>query len=148
MTFKEKLVILRKIKGITQEEFAIAVGVSRQSVYKWEAGRSYPEVAKLLEIKPYYDAVDSVNAADGESIIETLKDNQNYFEIDDKSFGTGLDLADHNATFQGGTDQPVDYADGETINRTEREDQKTAIYQLTGQSRTVDGFHHPGQKGN
>lgn len=51
MTFKEKLVILRKIKGITQEEFAIAVGVSRQAVYKWESGQSYPEVPKLLEMK-------------------------------------------------------------------------------------------------
>lgn len=51
MTFKEKLVNLRKIKGITQDEFAKAVGVSRQAVYKWESGQSYPEVTKLLEIK-------------------------------------------------------------------------------------------------
>ena len=51
MTFKEKLVRLRKIKGLTQDEFASAVGVSRQAVYKWESGQSYPEVAKLLEIK-------------------------------------------------------------------------------------------------
>ena len=51
MTFKEKLVRLRKIKGLTQDEFAKAVGVSRQAVYKWESGQSYPEVAKLLEIK-------------------------------------------------------------------------------------------------
>ena len=51
MTFKEKLINLRKIKGITQEEFAKAVGVSRQAVYKWESGQSYPEVTKLLEIK-------------------------------------------------------------------------------------------------
>ena len=51
MTFKEKLVILRKTRGITQDEFASAVGVSRQAVYKWECGQSYPEVPKLLEIK-------------------------------------------------------------------------------------------------
>jgi transcriptional regulator with XRE-family HTH domain len=51
MTFKEKLVKLRKLKGLTQDEFASAVGVSRQAVYKWESGQSYPEVAKLLEIK-------------------------------------------------------------------------------------------------
>ena len=51
MTFKEKLVILRKSKGLTQDEFASAVGVSRQAVYKWESGQSYPEVPKLLEIK-------------------------------------------------------------------------------------------------
>ena len=51
MTFKEKIVKLRKMKGLTQDDFASAVGVSRQAVYKWECGQSYPEVAKLIEIK-------------------------------------------------------------------------------------------------
>ena len=51
MTRSEKLVVLRKLKGITQDEFASAVGVSRQAVYKWESGQSYPEVPKLLEMK-------------------------------------------------------------------------------------------------
>ena len=51
MKFNEKIVRLRKIKGITQDELASAVGVSRQAVYKWECGQSYPEVAKLIEIK-------------------------------------------------------------------------------------------------
>ena len=51
MKFSEKIVVLRKIKKITQDELACAVGVSRQAVYKWESAQSYPEVAKLLEIK-------------------------------------------------------------------------------------------------
>lgn len=55
MTFKEKLVRLRKLKGLTQDEFAGAVGVSRQAVYKWESGQSYPEVSKLLEIKALFN---------------------------------------------------------------------------------------------
>ena len=55
MTFKEKLAILRKNKGLTQDEFAKQVGVSRQAVYKWENGTSYPEVPKLLEIKALFD---------------------------------------------------------------------------------------------
>ncbi len=54
MTFQEKLVILRKTRGLTQDEFASAVGVSRQAVYKWESGQSYPEVQKLLEIKTLF----------------------------------------------------------------------------------------------
>ena len=54
MTFKEKLTVLRKNKGLTQDEFAKAVGVSRQAVYKWENGTSYPEVPKLLEIKALF----------------------------------------------------------------------------------------------
>ena len=55
MTFKEKIVNLRKLKGLTQDEFAKAVGVSRQAVYKWESGQSYPEVPKLLEIKILFE---------------------------------------------------------------------------------------------
>lgn len=54
MTFNEKLVRLRKIKGITQDELASAVGVSRQAVYKWESGQSYPEVPKLIEMKAIF----------------------------------------------------------------------------------------------
>ena len=54
MTFQEKLVILRKTRGLTQDEFASAVGVSRQAVYKWGSGQSYPEVPKLLEIKTLF----------------------------------------------------------------------------------------------
>ena len=54
MTFKEKLIVLRKNKGLTRDDFAKAVGVSRQAVYKWENGTSYPEVPKLLEIKALY----------------------------------------------------------------------------------------------
>lgn len=54
MNFSEKLTRLRKIKGMTQEEFASAVGVTRQAVYKWESGKSYPEVMTLLEIKSLF----------------------------------------------------------------------------------------------
>jgi transcriptional regulator with XRE-family HTH domain len=50
MSFHSKMIKLRKIKGMTQETFAAEVGVSRQSVYKWESGQSYPEVEKLLKI--------------------------------------------------------------------------------------------------
>ena len=51
MTFNEKLIRLRKINSLTQDEFAKKVGVSRQAVYKWESGQSYPEVPTLLQIK-------------------------------------------------------------------------------------------------
>ncbi len=50
MSFHSKMIKLRKLKGFTQETFAAEVGVSRQSVYKWESGQSYPEVEKLLKV--------------------------------------------------------------------------------------------------
>lgn len=51
MTYNEKIVKLRKANGYSQETFAKLVGVSRQAVYKWESGTSYPEAEKLIEIK-------------------------------------------------------------------------------------------------
>ena len=50
MEFSKKLVLLRKQKGYTQDTFAKEIGVSRQSVYKWEAGQAYPEVEKLIKL--------------------------------------------------------------------------------------------------
>ena len=54
MTYSEKIVKLRKANGYSQETFAKLVGVSRQAVYKWEAGQSYPEAQKLIEIKKLF----------------------------------------------------------------------------------------------
>ena len=51
MKYNEKIVALRKANGYTQEKFARAVGVTRQAVYKWEVGDSYPEAEKLIAIK-------------------------------------------------------------------------------------------------
>ncbi|OPJ60392.1 DUF5680 domain-containing protein [Clostridium oryzae] len=48
MSFCEKLQILRKDKGLSQENLAENIGVSRQAVAKWEAGQSYPDVDKLI----------------------------------------------------------------------------------------------------
>ena len=54
MTFSEKLVRLRKNNYMTQEEFSKKVGVSRQAVYKWESGQSYPEAMALVKIKELF----------------------------------------------------------------------------------------------
>ena len=44
--FHENLMQLRKLKGYTQEDIAGRVGVSRQSVAKWESGESLPDLEK------------------------------------------------------------------------------------------------------
>ena len=46
---------LRKKENLSQEEFAERFGVSRQSVAKWEAGESVPDLMKAREIAEYYD---------------------------------------------------------------------------------------------
>ena len=50
MTLEEKISYLRKKEGLSQEEFAEKLSVSRQSVYKWETGESIPSVDKLKNI--------------------------------------------------------------------------------------------------
>ncbi|MCQ2589363.1 MAG: DUF5680 domain-containing protein [Treponema sp.] len=50
MTFCDKLQILRKSKGLTQEDLADKINVSRAAVAKWEAGQSYPDIFNLIQI--------------------------------------------------------------------------------------------------
>lgn len=50
MTFGEKLKVLRKEKGYSQEEFAEMLDVSRQAVSKWESDRGMPEIHTLIQI--------------------------------------------------------------------------------------------------
>lgn len=55
MAFGEQLQLLRRRVGLTQEQFAEELRVSRQAVSKWESGKGYPEVEKLLYICRRYD---------------------------------------------------------------------------------------------
>lgn len=48
LSFSEKLQRLRKEKGLSQEQLAELLDVSRQSVSKWESGQTYPEINKLI----------------------------------------------------------------------------------------------------
>lgn len=50
MKFNKKLRELRRGKGLSQEKLADILGVSRQSVAKWESANNYPEVDKLIEL--------------------------------------------------------------------------------------------------
>ena len=50
MEFKKKLKYLRKQKGFTQEDLAEKLNVSRQSVTKWESGKSLPNLVNIKEI--------------------------------------------------------------------------------------------------
>lgn len=50
MSFGEQLSAVRRRSGLTQEQFAEQLQVSRQAVSKWESGRGYPEIEKILYI--------------------------------------------------------------------------------------------------
>ena len=54
MEFNEKLQELRKSKGLTQEELAQAIFVSRTAVSKWESGRGYPNIDSLKGLAKFF----------------------------------------------------------------------------------------------
>lgn len=55
MAFSENLQTLRAQAGVTQEQLAETLGVSRQSVSKWEGGLSFPELDTILRICDLYE---------------------------------------------------------------------------------------------
>ena len=55
MTLCEKLSKLRKEYNYTQEQLADILGVSRQSISKWESDIAYPETDKLIELGKLFD---------------------------------------------------------------------------------------------
>lgn len=78
MIFAEKLVILRKKAGLSQEELADKLGVTRQAAYKWESNQSMPDIEKLKILSKLFDV----------SIDNLLNDKEDIFfrsEESDKS---------------------------------------------------------------
>ena len=55
MTFQETLLRERKKRGLSQEELAERLGVSRQAVSKWETGEASPDLSKLLSLSEALD---------------------------------------------------------------------------------------------
>ncbi len=55
MEFNEKFKELRKLKGLTQEELAEKLFVSRTAVSKWESGKGYPSIESLKAIAKFFD---------------------------------------------------------------------------------------------
>ncbi|MCL1965471.1 MAG: helix-turn-helix domain-containing protein [Firmicutes bacterium] len=55
MNIADRIQNLRKAKGISQEELADKVGVSRQAVSKWESEQSVPDIDKIIVMSDYFD---------------------------------------------------------------------------------------------
>ncbi|MCL2076958.1 MAG: helix-turn-helix domain-containing protein [Oscillospiraceae bacterium] len=55
MNIANRIHDLRKAKGISQEEFAAQIGVSRQAVSKWESEQSLPEIEKVIIMSDYFE---------------------------------------------------------------------------------------------
>lgn len=50
----DNLILLRNMKGLTQEQVAEVIGISRQSYSKWEQGETYPDIDKCDKLAEFY----------------------------------------------------------------------------------------------
>ncbi len=55
MNIGDRIQTLRKLRGISQEELADKIGVSRQSVSKWESEQSTPDLVKVILLSDFFE---------------------------------------------------------------------------------------------
>ena len=79
MRFEEKIVELRKQKGLSQEELAEQLGVSRQAVSRWELGQTLPDIPNLLQLCELFEVSADYLVRDEEQA--TAKSDQNAKRI-------------------------------------------------------------------
>ena len=88
MEFHEKLQELRKSRGLTQEELAEALFVSRTAISKWESGRGYPSIDSLKEISRYFAvSIDELLSGDQLVLIAEKENKSNLNCLCDLLFG-------------------------------------------------------------
>ena len=75
MEFHEKLQELRKQKGLTQEELAESLYVSRTAISKWESGRGYPNIDSLKAIAKFF-SVTIDELLSGEEVLTIAEEDQ------------------------------------------------------------------------
>lgn len=79
MKFEEKLMTLRKAKGWSQEDLSHQIGVSRQTISKWESSQTTPEMNKLIELSKIFEiSVDE--------LINDVKEETNEEEKEEKVY--------------------------------------------------------------
>ena len=88
MEFHEKLQELRKHRGLTQEELAEALFVSRTAISKWESGRGYPSIDSLKEISGYFGvSIDDLLSGDQLILIAEKENESNLHRMCDLLLG-------------------------------------------------------------
>lgn len=86
MELSEKLYALRKKSGLSQEQLAEQLCVSRQAISKWETGQSVPERDKLLAIGNYFNVSLDYLMKDDEvrSKLSAIEQNDNSLRTEDR----------------------------------------------------------------
>ena len=114
MTFSEKLTGLRRKSGMSQEQLADRLGVTRQSVSKWEGGTAMPELVKLISLSELF----------GVSVDYLVKD---WMEEPDNPYGGSGEISSKQADrLEKKVDELTNYVKG----RVYHYDSKTRIFGL------------------
>lgn len=93
MELHEKLQTLRKQKGLTQEELAAELFVSRTAISKWESGRGYPSIDSLKAISGFFSiTIDELLSGEELLTVAQTEQRQTQTRFRDQIFGT-LDCA-------------------------------------------------------
>ena len=77
MNFSEKFQLIRKNKGMTQEELAEKLDISRQAVAKWESGQAYPDISNLIQISNLFNVTVDYLVRDQECMVNCAADVEN-----------------------------------------------------------------------
>ena len=93
MIFPEKLLLLRKNNGFTQEELAEKLSVSRQAITKWESGQAYPDILNLIAISELFKVTIDQLVKDNDTCKTAIVDQNPY---DKKELVDFLICAKHN----------------------------------------------------
>ena len=89
MEFHEKLQELRKNKGLTQEELAESLYVSRTAISKWESGRGMPSIESIKAISKFF-AVTLDELLSGEELLVIAEDDHKQKEMHIRDMIYGL----------------------------------------------------------
>ncbi len=85
MTIGEKILTLRKGRGLSQEQLADVLGVSRQAVSKWEAEQSMPDIDKIVAVADFFGVTTDYLLYKDAEITDTDSSNASEIENSEKT---------------------------------------------------------------
>ncbi|GAA0428936.1 hypothetical protein GCM10008934_18240 [Virgibacillus salarius] len=92
ISFGHKIKSLREKNGLSQENLAKQLNVSRQAVYKWETNKGYPDIVNLIRISDIFEVtLDELIREDKDLQDKITIDEEEYFEkLSDPGFYIGI----------------------------------------------------------
>lgn len=107
--FADRLIELRRTKGMSQEELASALGISRQAVSKWERAESAPDIGNLVALAGLYD-VSLDELVRGRAELEEEAAEETERELDAAHSESDADAADDGADDAAANETPAEDA--------------------------------------